>query len=206
MAVARILRQPSLRNICSQPFLRPLLASQPMRFASRSLSAQAGHRRYPPPPPHEFSKPCEFLGCWQPPANPREAEARLDRLRKDYTKQVSQLRKEYAYETEILKLEKQRKDEARREAIRQANEERKTAKAAAAETAAAQRKAFQQEFRQTLLKERAEKLECWKKKEELREQKKKEKRELLRQQSSMWVSEENLENRILEAIVDTNRL
>ncbi|PKU65671.1 hypothetical protein MA16_Dca009708 [Dendrobium catenatum] len=57
-----------------------------------------------------------------------------------------------------------------------------------------------------ILKERAEKLESWRKKEQLREQKKTEKKDLLRQQSSMWISEENLDKRILEAIVDTTPL
>ncbi|KAK8945975.1 hypothetical protein KSP40_PGU018501 [Platanthera guangdongensis] len=145
--------------------------------------------------------------------NPREAEARLDRLRKDYAKQVSQLRKEYAHEMSILSAEKQRKKEAKREAIRLANEERKVAKSTAAVALAAQRKAFQEEFRQNpstflfiYLKEKAEKLECWRKKEQLLEQKKAEKKELLRRQSSLWISEEKLESSISDAIIATTPL
>jgi hypothetical protein len=56
------------------------------------------------------------------------------------------------------------------------------------------------------MKERAQKLESWRMKEKLNQEKKAEKKELLRKQSSMWVSEENIEKRILEAIVDTTPL
>lgn len=77
--------------------------------------------------------------------------ANLERLRRAYGKQVKQLRKEYAYEMEMLRVEKQRKDDARREALRIANEERRKAKAAAAQTRAAERMVFQEEFRQTLV-------------------------------------------------------
>lgn len=56
------------------------------------------------------------------------------------------------------------------------------------------------------MKERAEKLESWRMKEKLNQEKKAGKRELLHKQSSIWVSEENLEKRILEAIVDTTPL
>ncbi|RRT74261.1 hypothetical protein B296_00006974 [Ensete ventricosum] len=164
------------------------------------------HRRYPPPRPHEFSKPCELVGSWTPCANPREAAAKLDRLHRDYRKQMKQVRAEYAYEMELLRIENQRKDDARREAVRLANEERKKAKAAAAETRAAERKAFKEELRLTLLKERTQKLESWRTKEKLREEKKAEKNELLRRQSSEWIKDENFERKILEAIVDTTPL
>nr|CAD1836720.1 unnamed protein product [Ananas comosus var. bracteatus] len=124
----------------------------------------------------------------------------------DYAREVKQLRREYAYEVELQRVERARRDEARREAARLANEQRKAAKAAAAQTRAAERRAFEEDFRQTLLKERAEKLESWRAKEKSREEKKAAQKELLRQQSSMWVSEENLEKRILEAIVDATPL
>ena len=39
--------------------------------------------------------------------------------------------------------------------------------------------------------------------EKKREEKKKEKKELLRRQSSMWVDENKLEEKLLEAIVNT---
>lgn len=146
------------------------------------------------------------MGSWTPAADPREADARLQRLRRDYARQVKQLRREYAYEMELQRQEQQRKDDARREAARLANEARKAAKAAAAQTRAAEREAFQEEFRQTLLNERAEKLESWRAKEKMRKQKKTEERELLHRQSSMWISEENLEDRIVEAMVDTRPL
>ncbi|KAH0456995.1 hypothetical protein IEQ34_014902 [Dendrobium chrysotoxum] len=151
MASARFLRQFTLHRSHLRPFYKLLFAAQPLLFYSGSSSSVPPSRRSTPPPPHDFLKPCEFLGSWKPASDPREAEARLDRLRKDYSKQVAQLRKEYTHEMEILRAEKQRKDEAKREAIRLANEQRKAAKSAAAETLAAQRKAFQEEFRQTLV-------------------------------------------------------
>ncbi|RLM58893.1 hypothetical protein C2845_PM18G00620 [Panicum miliaceum] len=129
--------------------------------------------------PHEFSKPSSYLGSWEPTGEPREAWAQLDRLRKGYARDVRQLRREYAYEVQLMEAERQRKAEARAEAARVANEERKAAKAAAAQTRAAERRAFEEDFRQALMKERAEKLESWQKKEKLREQKKAEQKELL---------------------------
>jgi hypothetical protein len=56
------------------------------------------------------------------------------------------------------------------------------------------------------MKERAEKLESWRKKEKLREQKKAEQKELLRKKSSMWLSEDKLEDQILDAIKNTTPL
>ncbi|QHO15822.1 shikimate O-hydroxycinnamoyltransferase-like [Arachis hypogaea] len=102
---------------------------------------------------------------------------------------------------ELLQIEKQLKDEARREALRVANEERKKLKAEAAQIMAQERKIAQQEFRETLLKEGAEKLENWRMKVKNHGEKMAEKKELLRQQSSKWIDEANLEAQILESIV-----
>lgn len=52
---------------------------------------------------------------------------------------------------ELMRLEKQRKDEARREALRVATEERKRLKAQEAEIRAQQRNIEQQQFRETLV-------------------------------------------------------
>jgi hypothetical protein len=103
--------------------------------------------------PHDFSKPSEYLGSWEPSAagDPREAWARLERLRKGYAHGVRGLRRQYAYEVQLLEAERQRKAEARAEAARIANEERKAAKAAAAQTRAAERRAFELDFRQALV-------------------------------------------------------
>lgn len=136
----------------------------------------------------------------------REAWARLERLRKGYAREVGELRRQYAYEAQLLEAERQRKAEARAEAARVANEERKAAKAAAAQTRAAERRAFELDFRQALMKERAQKLESWRNKEKLKAQKKTEHRELLRRQSSVWVSEDKMEKKILEAIMHTTPL
>ncbi|BFG15405.1 hypothetical protein CerSpe_016790 [Prunus speciosa] len=155
---------------------------------------------------HQYTDPNSFIGCWEAPKDPKEAEAKLAQLRRDYAKQVKEVRKEYIQEVELMRLEKLRKDEARKEALRLQNEERKRLKAEAAKVRAQQREVAEQEFRQTLLKERAEKLENWKMKEKMREEKKKEKNELLRRQSSLWINEPELEKKILEAIVDTTPL
>lgn len=103
------------------------------------------------PEPHEFSKPSDYLGSWEPVGDPREAWARLERLRKGYARDVRQLRRQYSYEMQLLEAERQRKAEARAEAARLANEERKATKAAAAQTRAAERRAFEKDFRQALV-------------------------------------------------------
>ncbi|KAL2500366.1 hypothetical protein Fot_34214 [Forsythia ovata] len=107
---------------------------------------------------------------------------------------------------ELQRLEKLRKDEAKKEAMRIANEERKAAKAAKKKAEAIERQAAEEEFRRTLMKERVEKLEYWRMREMKVEEKKKEKKELLHRQSSIWVDESELEKKTLEAIVDTTTL
>ncbi|KAM0845397.1 hypothetical protein ACQ4PT_056400 [Festuca glaucescens] len=214
----------------------------------------------------------------------REAWARLERLRKGYARDVGKLRKQYAYEAQLLEAERQRKAEARAEAVRVANEERKAAKAAAAQTRAAERRGLRarlppgprnppshprlfpyshrfivalylfDELHRPLsfstmesasitdldfsygslkrdkwttyvsrtahvtqhcfsalacsspMKERAEKLESWRNKEKLKAQKKTDHRELLRKKSSMWISEDKMETKILQAIMHTTPL
>ncbi|WVZ54456.1 hypothetical protein U9M48_005244 [Paspalum notatum var. saurae] len=184
-----------------------LSSSRPHRFLRPLLrgfhaSAQALARAEP----HEFSEPSGYLGSWEPAEDPREAWARLERLRKGYARDVRQLRRQYAYEVQLMEAERQRKAEARAEAARVANEERKAAKAAAAQTRAAARRAFEEDFRQTLMKERAEKLESWRKKEKLNAQKKADEKELLRKKSSLWLSEDKLQEQILTAITNTTPL
>ena len=56
------------------------------------------------------------------------------------------------------------------------------------------------------MKERAEKLESWRNKEKLKAQKKVDHRELLRKQSSIWVSEDKMDQKILQAILHTTPL
>ncbi|KAJ4723200.1 Stress response protein NST1 [Melia azedarach] len=155
---------------------------------------------------HQFLESNSFLGSWDAPRNPKEAEKKLAQLRRDYAKQVKEVRKAYIQEMDLLRLEKQRKDEARKEALRLANEERKKLKAEAAKVRAQERKVAEEEFRQTLLKERAEKLENWKMKEKTREEKKKEKNELIRRQSSVWIDKKELEKKVLESLIDTTPL
>jgi hypothetical protein len=141
MAITRILKRgsPSTLRQAFDLLLQP--QSQSLRRLSSSGRNDVG----------EVREPCEFLGSWKPPSDPKVAMANLERLRRAYGKQVKQLRKEYAYEMEMLRVEKQRKDEARREALRIENEERRKAKAAAAQTRAAERMAFQEEFHRTLV-------------------------------------------------------
>ncbi|CAI9762795.1 unnamed protein product [Fraxinus pennsylvanica] len=152
---------------------------------------------------HEFLHPSTFINSWKPPRDPKQAEARLSLLRRDYARKVKEIRKEYIKEMELQRLEKLRKDEAKKEALRIANEERKAAKAAKKKAEAIEREAAEEEFRRTLVKERAEKLEYWRVRQTKIEEKKKEKKELLHRQSSIWVDESELEKKTLEAIVDT---
>lgn len=126
---------------------RTLLRSHARSFATRaSHSHHNNHREN-----HKFLSPSSFVGSWQTPKDPKEAEAMLAQLRRDYAKQVKEVRKEYIREMEAMALEKQRKDEARREALRVANEERKKIKAQAAEVRAQERNIAQQQFRETLV-------------------------------------------------------
>ncbi|CAH9099428.1 unnamed protein product [Cuscuta europaea] len=92
-----------------------------------------------------------------------------------------------------MRLEKLRKAEAKKEALRIANEERKVAKAAEKKVKAEERAIFEEQFRQILLKERQEKLEYWKLREKKFEEKKKEKMELLCKKSFLWIDENLLE-------------
>ncbi|XAR62554.1 hypothetical protein NMG60_11017356 [Bertholletia excelsa] len=157
-------------------------------------------------PEHEYLQPNQYLNSWKRPKDPKEAEAKLAQLRREYAKKVKEIRKEYILEMELQRLEKQRKDEARREAIRVANEERRAAKAASKKAKAAEREVAEEEFRQTLLKERADKLEYWRRRQAQIVEKKKEKKELLRRQSSMWINESDLEKTIVERIINITSL
>ncbi|XP_042402706.1 uncharacterized protein LOC121992418 [Zingiber officinale] len=203
----RYRRCPSLLPPTTPRTIAPFFRSN---STSSNSEAQAPdpprRRRFPPPRPHTFSGPSDFVGSWNPSDDPREAKIRLGRLHRDYQKHMKQIRAEYAYEMELLRIEKQKKDEARRDALRLANEERNKVKAAAAEIRAAESKAFQEELRQTLLKERQQKLEIWRGKEKLLTEKRADKNELLRRQSSEWVSEDKLEDRIMAAIIGTTIL
>lgn len=196
-----LLNSSTVRSPPSQIFKS--LFTQTLRF--NTTTAAPTHHKY-----HQqnqtYEEPNDYISSWKPPSEPKEAEAKLAQLRREYAKKVKELRKEYIYEMELQRLEKKRQDEAKKEAILQAREERKKLKAAAAEARAAERKVAEEEFRQTLMKERAQKLESWKMKEKLREEREKEKIELLRRQSSMWVDEPELEKKVLEAIVDSTTL
>ncbi|KAI8003337.1 hypothetical protein LOK49_LG08G02343 [Camellia lanceoleosa] len=188
----------------TRSLLRSPILKSPLRSLSTSAAATSHHNNHQSS--HQFLEPNTFLNSWKPPKDPKEAEAKLLQLRRQYAKKMKEVRKEYIQEMELQRLEKQRKDDARREAIRIANEERKAAKAATKKAKAAEREAAEEEFRKTLLKERTEKLEYWRMKENKIEEKKKDKNELVRRQSSMWINEPELEKKILEAIVDTTPL
>ncbi|XP_044484813.1 MAP7 domain-containing protein 2-like [Mangifera indica] len=190
------------------------MASTVTRSLRRSLTRSFSSTTVPPPPSqpshrnnhqqtHQFLGPNSFLGSWEALKDPKEAERKLALLRRQYAKQVKETRKAYIEEMEMLRLEKQRKDEAKKEAIRLANEERKKLKAEAAKVRAEERRIALEEFRQVLLKERAEKLENWRMKEKARVEKKKEKIELIHRQSSVWIDEDQLEKKLVEAVTET---
>lgn len=100
---------------------------------------------------HEFLPPNDYLNSWTVPKDPKEAEAKLARLRREYAKKVKEVRKEYIQEMELQRIEKLRKDEAKKEAQRIANEERKAAKAAEKKAKAKEREAAEEEFHKTLV-------------------------------------------------------
>ncbi|XP_010275197.1 PREDICTED: uncharacterized protein LOC104610326 isoform X2 [Nelumbo nucifera] len=148
MATSRQIIRSSSRWSSSSPTFKSILTQSLRRFNSSSPTPSLRNQHQLQ---HEFSKPNEFLGSWKPPKDPKEAEAKLGQLRRDYAKQVKELRKQYIYEMELQRLEQQQKDEAKREAMRLAREERNAAKAAMAQARAEERKAFEEEFRQTLV-------------------------------------------------------
>lgn len=63
--------------------------SKSIRQLCTSAAATTHHRQ--PPQNHEFLEPNSFLGSWEPPKDPKEAEARLALLRRQYAKQVPPL-------------------------------------------------------------------------------------------------------------------
>ncbi|KAL6526685.1 hypothetical protein OROGR_015775 [Orobanche gracilis] len=176
---------------------RPAKSAIVRRFSTNTISeSPASGRNH-----HEFVPPSSYINSWKPSRNPKEAAAQLALLRRDYDRKVKQMRKVYIQEMEFQRIEKLRKDEARKEALRIANEERKAAKDAKKKAEAIERQAAEEEFRQMLMREKAEKLEYWRMREQKIEEKKKEKNELLRRRSSLWVDESDLERKIAEAVI-----
>ncbi|KAF8107249.1 hypothetical protein N665_0124s0043 [Sinapis alba] len=171
----------------------------------RSFSTESTHHRYHQET-HSFLEPESYINSWEAPKDPKDAERKLAQLRRDYAKKVSHYRKDYIHEIEMLRVEKQRKDEARLLAERAANEERRRLKAEAAKVRAEERKIFQEEFRKTLMKEREEKLEHWRMTGQKREDEKKARKKLLHEQSSLWIEPKELEKKITEALVDSTPL
>ncbi|KAK1389795.1 gelsolin-related protein of 125 kDa-like [Heracleum sosnowskyi] len=188
-----------LRSTSKPQTLKPLFTTRSYAVVSSS-SPQTHHTHHQNT--HSYTSPNEFLNSWDPPKNPKEANWKLAMLRRQYAKQVKEVRKEYIQDMELQRIDKLRKDEAKKEALRVANEERKAAKLEAKKVKAAQRMVADEDFRKMLIKERTEKLEYWKKRESLVQEKKEKKKEDLRRQSSMWIDENKLEARTLEALVD----
>ncbi|CAH2044655.1 unnamed protein product [Thlaspi arvense] len=168
----------------------------------KCFSAEATHHRYHQET-HSFLEPESYIDSWEAPNDPKEAQRKLAQLRRDYAQKVKVYRKEYIHEIEMLRVEKQLKDEARLQAERTANEERRRLKAEAAKVRAEERKIAEEEFRKTLMNERAEKLEYWRMVGVKREDKKKEKKTQLHEQSSLWIEPKELEKKITEALVES---
>ncbi|WCJ41923.1 hypothetical protein M5689_022759 [Euphorbia peplus] len=171
-----------------------------MMFRRMMSSSTTGHHKSHQSR-HQYSEAESWIGSWESPKTPEEGKWKLAVLRRDYGKKVKAVRKEYIKEVEGMRVEKERKDAAKKEAIRVATEERNKLKAQAAQLRAQQRTLAQHEFRQILLKERAEKLEYWRMNETKRQEKKKTKAEGLHMQSSLWIDQNILEKKILETIV-----
>ncbi|XP_073048793.1 uncharacterized protein [Primulina eburnea] len=163
--------------------------------AATTSETPSSHRNH-----HDFLPPSTYINSWKPPRNPKEAAVQLAFLRRDFARKVKQMRKVYIEEMELQRVEKLRKDEARKEALRIANEERKAAKDAKKKAEAIERQAAEEEFRQMLAKERLEKLEYWRMREQKIEERKKEKKELVRRKSSMWIEEADLVKTSLDSV------
>ncbi|KAG9132782.1 hypothetical protein Leryth_014050 [Lithospermum erythrorhizon] len=154
-------------------------------------------------PHHEFLSPTPYRNSWTPPNTPKQARSQLAALRRQYDNHLKEFRINYIREMEIMRIEKLRKDKAKKEALRIANEARKADKAARKKAKAKERELADQQLRLTLLKERAEKLEYWREREKKFEEKKKAAKELTRRKSSMWIDEVELEKKLLENFVET---
>ncbi|KAI3746885.1 hypothetical protein L6452_09327 [Arctium lappa] len=191
----------SSRLLLRSPTLRTIFTAHRSVSTIAAPSHHNDHQRN-----QEYLSPNHYLNSWKPPKDPKEAQAKLNLLRRDYAKKVKAVRKEYIHEMELQRLEKQRKDEIRKEALRIESEERKAAKTAEKKAKAAERQVAEEEFRQTLLKERGEKLEYHKMREQKIMEKKKGKNEILRRQSSIWIDEDELEKKIGDAITDATPL
>ncbi|EPS70769.1 hypothetical protein M569_03992 [Genlisea aurea] len=154
---------------------------------------------------HDFLPPSTYIASWKPCRNPKEAAKQLSLLRREYDLKFRELRKQYIEEMEMQRVEKRRKEEARKAALRIANEDRKALKDAKKKAEAIERQAAEEEFRQLLMKERAEKVEYWRAREEKWKEKKKEKIEVVRRQSSVWIDEAEIERKALNALTDPIR-
>lgn len=122
------------------------IPSESAVFRHFSTASSPAHR-----PQHEFVPPNPYINSWKTPRNPKEAAKQLALLRRDYDRKLKEIRKEYINEMEVVRLEKLRKDEARKEALRIAKEERAAAKTAKKKADATDRHAAEQEFRQMLV-------------------------------------------------------
>ncbi|XP_019175237.1 PREDICTED: stress response protein NST1 [Ipomoea nil] len=187
------------RHLLRNPISTQALKLHHLRSLSATAETQAALEKNLHQQSHKFLAPSEYLNSWKPPRDPKEAEAQLALLRREYAKKVKVVRKDYIKEMEVLRLEKLRKAEAKKEALRIANEERKAAKAAEKKAKAEEIAIFEEEFRRTLLKERQEKLEYWRMRETKIKEKKTKGNELLRRKSSLWIDEEDLEAKLLDA-------
>lgn len=137
-----------LRSPRSSQTLKTLIP-QTSHHLRRFSAAQSHHNHHQHN--HKYLSPSDFINSWDPPRNPKEAQSKLAALRRQYAQQVKEIRKEYIQEMEMQKIEKQRKDEAKKEALRIANEERKAAKMEAKKIKAAERQLVEEELRKTLV-------------------------------------------------------
>lgn len=71
----------------------------------KPFSAVVTHHRYHQER-HSFLEAEIFLGSWETPNDPQDAEWRLAQVRRDYAKKVKVFRKEYIHELEMLRVEK----------------------------------------------------------------------------------------------------
>ncbi|KAL5726246.1 hypothetical protein ACHQM5_009301 [Ranunculus cassubicifolius] len=79
---------------------------------NRLMSSSASDRHQEE---HQYRSRCEYLGSWEVSKDPKEAQAKLAKLRREYAKQVGELRKEYFNEMELQRQDKQMKDAANKE-------------------------------------------------------------------------------------------
>eukprot|EP00249_Psilotum_nudum_P006754 c20027_g2_i1 orf=286-981(+) len=151
-------------------------------------------------------------GWWHPGSKVGDDVVKLTKrkrfaiLRKSYANEVSSLRKKYFAEMEAQRKEKARLDAVRLLEIQKAKKLRLEQKKERSEIRAREVEEERQILQAELAKERAEKAEHRKAREQKLEERRQKERDIIRQSSAHWIEEDQLELRVIRAILSPVQL